>query len=118
MKIYVLLGLTFLILSAAGQTTNSTNSTNSTNTTTTTADISCTKGDDKPCTDISPSWCCAYSKGLGIESHSCSDPAIFETAKSVANAAGIDDFEVYCDNAVFAKISVAILALFAFAQLL
>ena len=112
MKTIVFLGLALLVLGAVAQS----NTTNTTNTTTETTPL-CDKGSDEKCASLGAEWCCAYEKANGVEIHNCARPDIFETARTFAEAAGIEDYEVYCDNAIFAKISAVVLALYAVAQL-
>ena len=113
MKTIVFLGLALLVLGAVAQS----NTTNTTNTTTENPTPLCDKGSDEKCASLGTEWCCAYEKANGVEMHSCGRPDVFETARTFAEAAGIEDYEVYCDNAIFAKISAVVLALFAVAQL-
>ena len=116
MKSYVAVTIALLATSVVAQ--NLTNGTNNTNATKVNSTIStCTKGDDTPCAKISTDYCCAYIKSGSVEAYSCAPQSTFETLKSVAKAANVADYDIHCANAVLAKISGAVLAVFSVAQL-
>ena len=76
----------------------------------------CSKGDDGPCKDLVAESCCAYTKttvgGNSVEVYGCALPSTFDSLKSAADASGAD-FEIYCANSVFMKLSVAVFAFLA-----
>ena len=73
---------------------------------------------DKDCSAFGANACCATTKVTLLdkltEMKACGLPSTFDSLTSAAKATGQKDFSISCTNAVFIKMSAAVLVLLAF----